>query len=87
MVRKSDTPHIKTPYIYLMKKTICLLLVVAVISACNNRKNEIPAINPEFTNYISGFTSGVISAGSNLMSNNLSGRRSWIKFCSNANLP
>jgi uncharacterized lipoprotein NlpE involved in copper resistance len=49
-----------------MKKTICLLLVVAVIAGCNNRKNEIPAIDPAFTNYISGFTSGVISAGSNL---------------------
>jgi len=49
-----------------MKKTICLLLVIAVIAGCNNRRNEIPAIDPAFTNYISGFTSGVISAGSNV---------------------
>jgi len=49
-----------------MKKAFCLLLFVAALSACNNNKNEIPTINPAFTNYISGFTSGVISTGSNL---------------------
>ncbi|MEN8157463.1 MAG: hypothetical protein ABFS10_10965, partial [Bacteroidota bacterium] len=49
-----------------MKKTLILILVVAALSGCKSKKTEIPSIDPAFTNYISGFTSGVISTGSNL---------------------
>ncbi len=49
-----------------MKKAITLLLLVAALAACKNSKTDIPSIDPAFTNYISGFTSGVISVGSNL---------------------
>ncbi|MCP4310628.1 MAG: hypothetical protein GY790_05150 [Bacteroidetes bacterium] len=49
-----------------MKKTICILLVISALAACTSKKTDIPHIDPAFTNYISGFTSGVISASSNL---------------------
>ncbi len=49
-----------------MKKVILLLLAAAVLTGCQERKSEIPAIDPAFINYISGFTSGVISASSNV---------------------
>ncbi len=49
-----------------MKNALFLLLVVAVITGCKDKNTEIPSIDPAFINYISGFTSGVISAGSNL---------------------
>ncbi len=50
-----------------MKKILLLLLVVAALTACKDKKNEIPSVDPAFTSYVSGFTSGVISAGSNLL--------------------
>jgi hypothetical protein len=49
-----------------MKKAICFLLIVAVLAGCKDKKTDIPSIDPAFINYISGFTSGVISASSNL---------------------
>ena len=49
-----------------MKKAICFLLAVAVITGCKDRNTDIPSIDPAFINYVSGFTSGVISASSNL---------------------
>jgi len=50
-----------------MKKFSILLLILAILSGCKDKKNEIPAIDPAFTSYVSGFTSGVISANSNLL--------------------
>ncbi|RLD90147.1 MAG: hypothetical protein DRJ29_15890, partial [Bacteroidetes bacterium] len=49
-----------------MKKALLLLLAVAVLTGCKEKKSEIPAIDPAFINYVSGFTSGVISASSNI---------------------
>ncbi|MEA3461670.1 MAG: MG2 domain-containing protein, partial [Bacteroidota bacterium] len=49
-----------------MKKLLLLLLTVAVITGCKEKKSEIPAIDPAFINYVSGFTSGVVSASSNI---------------------
>ena len=50
-----------------MKKALFLLVIFAALSGCKDKKTEIPSIDPAFTSYISGFTSGVISAGSNLL--------------------
>ena len=50
-----------------MKKAILLLLTLAVLTACKEKKTEIPAIDPGFISYVSGFTSGVISASSNVV--------------------
>jgi uncharacterized protein YfaS (alpha-2-macroglobulin family) len=49
-----------------MKKTGFLLLILAALASCTSKKSDIPAIDPAFTNYISGFTSGVISVTSHL---------------------
>jgi len=49
-----------------MKKALLLLLTVAVLFGCKEKKSEIPAIDPAFINYVSGFTSGVVSASSNI---------------------
>ena len=49
-----------------MKKAILLLLVV-VLTACGEKKRDIPALDPAFINYVSGFTSGVVSATSNVV--------------------
>ena len=49
-----------------MKKTICFLLLLAVIAGCKEKKNGMLPIDPAFSNYISGFTSGVISVASNI---------------------
>ncbi|MEN8204033.1 MAG: MG2 domain-containing protein [Bacteroidota bacterium] len=49
-----------------MKKAIQLLILILILSGCKSKKEEIPYINPAFTNYISGFTSGVISSSANL---------------------
>ncbi len=43
------------------------MLILAALYGCKDKKTEIPAIDPAFTSYVSGFTSGVISASSNLM--------------------
>ena len=50
-----------------MKKAFLLLLAVCVLTACVEKKSEIPAVDPGFINYISGFTSGVMSATSNVV--------------------
>jgi len=50
-----------------MKKAILLLLTLAVLTACKEKKTEIPAIDPGFISYVSGFTSGVISTSSNVV--------------------
>ena len=49
-----------------MKKVLLLILALAVLTGCKEKKSEIPAIDPAFINYISGFTSGVVSASSNI---------------------
>lgn len=49
-----------------MKKVFSLLLLVVALYACKSSKTDIPPIDPAFTNYVSGFTSGVISVASNL---------------------
>ncbi len=49
-----------------MKKALSLLFILAILTSCKDQQKEIPSIDPAFTNYISGFTSGVISASSNL---------------------
>jgi len=49
-----------------MKKAICFLLIIATLTGCKDKKTDIPSIDPAFINYVSGFTSGVISASSNL---------------------
>ena len=49
-----------------MKKALLLLLALAVLTSCKEKKSEIPAIDPAFINYVSGFTSGVVSASSNI---------------------
>ena len=49
-----------------MKKALLLLLTVAVLFGCKEKKSEIPAIDPAFINFVSGFTSGVVSASSNI---------------------
>ncbi len=49
-----------------MKKTVLLLAAVLVMVSCNDRDKKAPAIDPAFTGYISGFTSGVISTHSSL---------------------
>ncbi len=48
-----------------MRKSIFLLVIALIVSSCKDREKAVPAINPEFTHYIAGFTSGVISAYSN----------------------
>jgi alpha-2-macroglobulin len=50
-----------------MKKALLLLLILTALTSCKDKKNEIPAIDPAFTSYVSGFTSGVIPAGSRLL--------------------
>jgi len=49
-----------------MKKALLLLLALAVLTGCKEKKSEITAIDPAFINYVSGFTSGVVSASSNI---------------------
>ena len=49
-----------------MKKTILLIFLSLALFGCKNTKKEIPKVDPGFTNYISGFTSGVISVNSNI---------------------
>ena len=49
-----------------MKKVLLLLLTVAVFTSCKEKKSEIPAIDPAFISYVSGFTSGVVSASSSI---------------------
>ncbi len=50
-----------------MKKSLFLLLIIAALTSCKDEKNEIPAIDPAFTSYVSGFTGGVIPASSTLL--------------------
>jgi uncharacterized protein YfaS (alpha-2-macroglobulin family) len=47
-----------------MKRIFLLFLALAFLWGCKDQKNEIPAIDPGFVSYISGFTSGVISSAS-----------------------
>ncbi|MEA1898033.1 MAG: hypothetical protein U9N53_10285, partial [Bacteroidota bacterium] len=49
-----------------MKKFTFLLLLVITILSCKDTRKEIPKIDSGFTNYISGFTTGVISVNSNI---------------------
>ncbi len=49
-----------------MKKFVFYFLLVITIISCKDTKKEIPKIDSGFTNYISGFTSGVISVNSNI---------------------
>jgi len=51
-----------------MKKlTIFLLLALAVLYGCKEKTKEIAVIDPGFTSYISGFSSGVLSTTSNVI--------------------
>ena len=50
-----------------MKKVFLILLAAAVLTACGKKKSEIPAVNPAFIDYVSGFTSGVVSATSDVV--------------------
>lgn len=50
-----------------MKKVFLLLLAIVVLTGCKEKKSDIPAIDPAFINYVSGFTSGVVSATSNVV--------------------
>lgn len=50
-----------------MKKSVLLLIVLAVLTGCKEKKSDIPVVDPGFVSYISGFTSGVISASSNVV--------------------
>jgi hypothetical protein len=50
-----------------MKNAFILLLALAVLTGCSEKKQEIPVVDPGFISYISGFTSGVISASSNVV--------------------
>ncbi|MFH0758468.1 MAG: MG2 domain-containing protein [Bacteroidota bacterium] len=49
-----------------MKKAVSFALILAALAGCTGKKSDIPAIDPAFTNYVSGFTSGVISVSSHL---------------------
>ena len=49
-----------------MKKVLLLLLIAALLNGCKEKKSEIPAIDPAFISYVSGFTSGVVPAGSSI---------------------
>ena len=49
-----------------MKKVLLLLLTVALLTGCKEKKSEIPAIDPAFISYVSGFTSGVVPASSSI---------------------
>jgi uncharacterized protein YfaS (alpha-2-macroglobulin family) len=50
-----------------MKKAFLLLLAFALFTACGEKKRDLPALDPAFINYVSGFTSGVVSATSNVV--------------------
>ncbi|TFH23919.1 MAG: hypothetical protein E4H10_11385 [Bacteroidia bacterium] len=50
-----------------MKKAVLLLLAFAVLTGCKEKKSEIPVIDPGFISYVSGFTSGVVSASSHVV--------------------
>lgn len=47
-----------------MKRNLVLIILMTTILSCQDTKKQIPQVDPEFTNYISGFTSGVISVTS-----------------------
>jgi len=49
-----------------MKRISFFLILIFILAACKDQKKEIPKIDPGFTNYISGFTSGVISVNANI---------------------
>ena len=49
-----------------MKKAFLLLLAVGMMTACGEKKRDIPELDPAFINYVSAFTSGVVSATSNV---------------------
>ncbi len=49
-----------------MKKALTYFLILLAFSSCKDKNTKIPVIDPAFTNYISGFTSGVISGNSTL---------------------
>ena len=53
-------------YLLVMKKALSYLLILIALSSCKDKNTNITTIDPAFTNYISGFTSGVISANSTL---------------------
>jgi len=50
-----------------MKKAFLFILAFAILSACGEKKRDLPALDPAFINYVSGFTSGVVSATSNVV--------------------
>ncbi len=47
-------------------KIVSLLIIVLFINACKDKKDDLKMIDPAFTNYISGFTAGVISKQSTI---------------------
>ena len=49
-----------------MKRFSFFLILILILASCKEKKKEIPKIDPGFTSYISGFTSGVISANASI---------------------
>ena len=50
-----------------MQKTVLLLLILFLFSACRSKKdNRLFDVNPEFATYVSAYTSGLVSTHSNI---------------------
>ena len=54
-------------FLTMKKLTIFLFLALFILSGCKEKRTEVAVFDPGFTDYISGFTSGVISTTSNVI--------------------